>query len=105
MKTVKLVEVTLETAVGFSGDRHEMPMSTLLASEQWMFSAPYDGFRIGDITMWRQDRETKKLRYYGTVSCGKVKGYRLESMLDAEPEAEPRPSHKGGRRQDVEASE
>jgi hypothetical protein len=99
MKTVKLTEVSLETAVGFSRDRHEMAMSTLIASEEWMFTAPHDGHRLGDITMWRRDKETKKHRYYGSVPCGKVKGYRIESMTDAEPEAETRTAHKGSGRE------
>ena len=92
-----LSTVLLDTQVGFPNDRNTMPMSTLIASDEWRFEAEWDGSRIGDVQMFRnanlRDKDLlPEWQWYGAVPCVRIRGYR---WVDGEPEAKPRQTAKG----------
>jgi hypothetical protein len=82
--------VQLDTAISFPDDRNTMPMSTLIASNDWQFDAEWDGLRIGDIQMYK--RTESEWKWYAAIPCFRIKTYR---WVDGEPEAKPRQAAKG----------
>lgn len=109
----RLVTVCLDTPISDPNDRGVMPMSTLIASHQWLMEASWDGAIIGDVQIFRNTNVgptgAPLLDGFGTevppawtwwngVPRGKVKSYRFEDAATIQPmtvkHAEPAPKPK-----------
>jgi hypothetical protein len=97
----RLVAVSFDTAI--QPDRADMPMSTGIASDQWLFETSWDGSSIGDVQIYKNaacgpngahimkadakkvDERGKPLevplpddwRWWGAVPHAKIKSYRF----------------------------
>jgi hypothetical protein len=126
MKTLRLTRVLLSEPVSDPTDRGVMPMSTLIASDQWMFEAAWDGLVLGDVHIFRNANATSPTQrilaedgsgplpfawvWWTGVPRGKVKQYFLEDVgqlqpmtadalpfaTDVQREAKPRQAGKAG---------
>jgi hypothetical protein len=104
----RLSLVCLESPVNDPSDRSILPMSTLIASEQWLLEASWDGVAIGDVQIFRNanvgptgqpivEGMGPEWEWWGAVPRGRVKSYRFEdgagikplTVKNAEPQAKP----------------
>lgn len=106
----RLASASLTDPINDPGDRNVMPMSTLIASEQWLLETSWDGASIGDVQIFKNascgqnglrinvdseelDERGKKKQipkldewiWWGGVPRGKIKSYRFT------PEEHPQP--------------
>lgn len=49
----RLASASLEHPINDPADRNVMPMSTLIASEQWLLETSWDGASIGDVQIFK----------------------------------------------------
>jgi hypothetical protein len=97
---VRLSSVALEHAVNDPLDRTIMPMSTLIDCPQFLFEASWDGERIGDVHIFKnencnqagqplKDDDGKDLapawKWWNGVPCDKVKSYKLLDVSKMTP--------------------
>ena len=85
---VRLSTVLLINPVQF--DRHDMPLSTLIASDEWRIEADYGNGRLSDVQIfrnanYRDEDATPEWSLYGAVPVAGVRGYRVISEQKAEP--------------------
>ncbi len=108
----RLATASLESPISHPTDRNEMPMSTLIGSDQWLIEAAWDGFAIGDIQIFKNascgqngnhlmkahpkkvDERGKPLEvpvpdewvWWGAVPHGRIKSYRFHEDEHPQPQ-------------------
>ncbi len=100
MNHIRFEAVALEHPVSDPMDRSIMPMSTLIASPLWLLEATWDGSRIGDVQIYKnencthggmpnQDPSGKDLppawKWWNGVPCDKVKSYKRFDASACQP--------------------
>ncbi len=120
--TRRLKSASLVDPVNDPSDRAIMPMSTLLATEEWLLECGWDGFSVGDVQVFRNQNCLNGHRaktpdgkpmpdvwvWWAGVPRGKIKSYRfvdgteiqpqtLNLPFDAERKEESRQSGKGAK--------
>jgi hypothetical protein len=102
----RLKSAALVDPVNDPSDRAIMPMSTLLATDEWLLECGWDGFSIGDVQVFRNENAKNGFRakgpdgkplpdvwvWWGGVPHGKIKSYRFMDDADIQPQTmEPMP--------------
>jgi hypothetical protein len=106
MTSILLSRVLLAEPISDPLDRSTMPMSTVIASEQWLIQATWDGSNIGDVHIFKnentlpsgvrqEDSEGVPMPYLWTwwtgIPCGKIKQYFLLDRSTVRPDHEKLP--------------
>jgi hypothetical protein len=107
----RLATVSLSEPISHPTDRNEMPMSTLIASDQWLLEVAWDGSSIGDVQIFKNascgqngahtmvphpkklDERGKPLevpkadewKWWGAVPHGRIKSYRFHEDEHPQP--------------------
>lgn len=70
-----LASAALDAQARDPNDRMVLPMSTLIASEEWHLEAAWDGLEIGDVQVYRRKPGTTEWVWWGGVPRGKIVTY------------------------------
>lgn len=104
---VRLSVVALDTAINDPNDRTILAMSTLIATDEWLLEAPWNGHHVGDVQVYRNKNVVNGKRlvdevevdgtiisspkpdawyWWQAVPSGRIKSYRLADSAHLVPQ-------------------